>query len=83
MPSDGHRRPQNNGKKPDKDNDQRYRMGDDLDQSTSRTPKNGHGSQPNEQREFVAHVVSERLSPCRLVARIRLSRHAREHIGFA
>src|SRR5215468_3741334 len=83
MPGDGHRRPKNNGKKPEEDNDQRDWMGNDFDQSISRAPKNGHGSQPNKQREFAAYAISERLNALQLVVWPRLSRHAREHIGCA
>src|SRR5881398_281161 len=79
MPGHGYRRPEDNGKKPEKDNNQRDRMRDDLDQPTSGAPKNGHGSQANKQWELSAYVLTERPSALRLMAWFRLSRHGREH----
>ena len=80
MPGDGHRRPKNNGEKPDEDKNQRDRMRDDFDQSTSGAPKDRNRSNADEQREFAAYPFSERLSASRLAACFRLSRHAREDI---
>jgi hypothetical protein len=83
MPGDGHRRPKDNSKKPEKGNDQRYGMGDDFDQPTSRAPKNGDGSYANKQRELTAHGTSQMPSTFDLSRRFCLSRHAREHIESA
>jgi len=83
MPGHGHRGPKDNGKKPEEDNNQRDRMRDDFNQPASSAPKNGHRTQANKEWEFCTYVIAERPSALRLVAWFRLSRHAREHIGFA
>jgi hypothetical protein len=80
MPGYGHRRPKDNGKKPDEDYDQGNWMPYEFDQPVSGAPKNRNRSNADEDRKFIAYGISERLNVVRSVAWFRLSGHAREDI---
>jgi hypothetical protein len=76
MPRNGHRRPKDNGKKPEEDNNQPDRMRDDFHQPVSSTEKNCCGAETYEHTKF----ASNESAKIPVAFSITVSGHERDHI---